>query len=409
MRCPLLFVTTLLAVQSLSARAAAEHPSPVRARVAAAQKLILANPKAVGPYDELAHAYCRWGRDANDPALYDKAAAALQQALRLSSGDYEAQKLQVSVFLGKQQLANALALAKELNHKVPDDIAGWGLLVDVNVALGNYAEAERDAQWILDLRPGSSLGFEKAAILRDLFGDPEGAFEFFEESRRRTSPGDLDEVAWLLVQDARTQLELGDLAKAEKFNNQALQIWPDSQLALAVLAEIRNAQRHPEQAIALLEQRYRAVPSAENLYDWAEAINNLGDAARAKSLFAEFEKKALACPDPPLQLIHFYIDHTLNPPQALLLAEKRSKIRQDVATLDAHAWALYANSRYPEAQKQLDRALAVGIHNPSYFCHAAQISAKNNDEESLARMRRELQTFPSFSCAVQPAAMVSTR
>jgi len=43
-------------------------------------------------------------------------------------------------------------------------------MVDANSALGNYSEAERDAQWILDLRRASALGFEKAADLRELFG-----------------------------------------------------------------------------------------------------------------------------------------------------------------------------------------------------------------------------------------------
>ena len=49
-------------------------------------------------------------------------------------------------------------------------------------ALGNYTEAERDCQWILDLRRGSALGFEKAAGLRELFGDNEGAIEFYGEA-----------------------------------------------------------------------------------------------------------------------------------------------------------------------------------------------------------------------------------
>jgi tetratricopeptide (TPR) repeat protein len=110
------------------------------------------------------------------------------------------------------------------------------LLVDANVALGNKEEAKRCAQWILDLRAGSSLGFEKAAGLRVIYGDPEGAIEFYQEADRRTSPNDLDQHAWLLTQIAKIQLAVGNRKQAEEKVAQALKLFPDSQLARAVQA-----------------------------------------------------------------------------------------------------------------------------------------------------------------------------
>jgi hypothetical protein len=68
------------------------------------------------------------------------------------------------------------------------------------------SEAERDAQWILDLRRASALGFEKAAGLRELFGDDLGAIEFYGEALTRTAQSDLDQRAWLLTQKARLTL-----------------------------------------------------------------------------------------------------------------------------------------------------------------------------------------------------------
>jgi tetratricopeptide (TPR) repeat protein len=405
MRCALIIVASLLAAGLLLAQSASgPPPSPANDQVHAAEKLIASNPKSAEAFNELAHAYCRWARDNHDPALYDKAATALRQSLKLSPGNYDARKLEVAVLLGKHQFTDALTLASDLNHKVPDDIAVWGLLVDVNAALGNYVEAERDAQWILDLRAGSSLGFAKAAMLRDLFGDPEGAFEFLEESRRRTSPGDRDELAWLLTEEARMQLELGNWAKAEFCVNQALQLWPGSQSALATLADLRFKQHRPVEATALLEQRYQAFSSAENLYAWAEALEKSGDRQRARITFADFEKIALGDPEPPLSLIYYYANGKLNAPQALRLAAGRIKIRQDVATLDAYAWALYSNGKYAEAQQQVNKALAVGIRNPTYFCHAAQIATITGDQSSLARLQHELQSFPEAPCSFEPVA-----
>jgi tetratricopeptide (TPR) repeat protein len=216
--------------------------SPVQLRVEAARRQTLANPKSYQAYNDLAFAYCRWGRDTGDLKLYQKAQEALTQSVALAPGNYEAQKLQAAVLLGERDWKAAEKLSIEVNKRVPDDIAGWALLVDVNVALGNYPEAERAAQWILDLRPGSSLGFLEAAGLREHFGDPEGASEFYEEALKRTSQVDSDQRAWLLTQNARQQLAMAKPQRADDLLHQALQLFPDSQQALTGLADVRAFQ-----------------------------------------------------------------------------------------------------------------------------------------------------------------------
>jgi tetratricopeptide (TPR) repeat protein len=232
----------LCALLALACLPAPAQVSPVDQRISAAQKKLQLDAKSWQAYNELAFAFCRKGRDNLDSANYDRAQAALDHSFQLSPGNYDGQKLQVTVLLGQHRFAEALKLATQLNSKVHDDIGVWGLLVDCNMALGNYAEAERDAQWILDLRSGSSLGFEKAAGLRVHFGDPEGAIEFYDEANRRTSTNDAEEHAWLLTQIATLQLASGNLKQAEDRLAQALKLFPDSQLALSVQAKLRTAE-----------------------------------------------------------------------------------------------------------------------------------------------------------------------
>jgi tetratricopeptide (TPR) repeat protein len=234
MRCVL-----ILAMAALQGWA---QTSPVEQRIAAAQKKAQADPKSWQAYNDLASAFCRKGRDNSEAATYEQAQAALDHSFQLAPGNYDGQKLQITVWLGQQRFADALKLATALNNKGHDDIGVWALLVDSNSALGNYTEALRDAQWILDLRPGSSLGFVKAAGLRVHYGDPVGAIEFYQEANRRTSPNDVDEHAWLLTQIASLQLASGNLKQAEDRLTEALKLFPDSQLALALQAKVRTAE-----------------------------------------------------------------------------------------------------------------------------------------------------------------------
>ena len=44
--------------------------------------------------------------------------------------------------LGQHRFTEALALAKQLNKKVPDDLMVYGLLTDANIELGRYDDAE---------------------------------------------------------------------------------------------------------------------------------------------------------------------------------------------------------------------------------------------------------------------------
>ena len=219
-------------ISTAHAQVSNANPSPVQRRIEAAQKRVQSEPKNAQAYNDLAFALCRGARDSGDVKLYDEADAALQHSLQLSPGNREALKLRVTVLLGKHQFADALKMASDLQVHNHDDITIWGLLVDANVGLGKLDDAERDAQWILDLRSGSSLGFTKAAGLRELFGDPEGAIEFYEEAARRTSQSDLDERAWLITQNARLQLKLGNTQRAQALLSEALTLFPNSQLAL---------------------------------------------------------------------------------------------------------------------------------------------------------------------------------
>ena len=404
--CLLLPVVSAWAAMALAVKPpTAAKTSPAEARIAAAETKLKSGPPTYAAYNDLAGALCRKGRDTEDPAVYEQAEQAIVHSLQLSPANYEARKLQVTVLLGKHQFVEALQLATELNHKVPDDIAGWAALVDANIALGNYGDAERQAQWVIDLRPGNTLGFERAAALRVLFGDVPGAIEFVDEANRRTSPNDADEHAWLLTQKGALQLASGYDKEAEGMVQQAFQFFPDSQLATGLLARIYTAQGRVSEAVALFEKRYERVKSARNLYEWGESLERNGQKAEAAAIFKRFELQAETESSKPfnanLELVSFDLNRKNDPAAALTMAARMSKSSQDCATLDAYAWALRGNGKYAAAKVQMDRALAVGVREPLYFCHAAQIATKVGDTAAAANYQKEALSFKGGSCPAE--------
>jgi tetratricopeptide (TPR) repeat protein len=197
---------------------------------------------------------------------------------------------------------------------------------------------------------------------------------------RRTSQSDLDQRAWLLTQKARVTLASGDAKSADDILSQVSRLFPDSQQASLVMADLEVARGNYKEAASILENCYQAAPSAAILFRWANALRQAGQNEKAAVQFAAFEEKARAEISKPyndnLDLIAYYCDHKPRPAEALRIATLESASRQDVATLAAFAWALYQNGKFIEAKTQMDKALAVGIREPDYLCHSSLISAK---------------------------------
>src|SRR2546427_647102 len=263
--------------------------SPAEQGMAAARRLIEKNPKNFEAYNALALALSRRARETSDVAFYAQAQDALGKSFEISPENFDGERTAVWLLLGRHEFPAALEKAKELNKKAPDDVMLYGFLTDANVEVGNYDDAEKAAQWMLDLRPGNLPGTTRAAYLRELFGDIDGALEFMDMAYQSTPPTEVEDRAWILSQMGHLRLISGKAEQAEKILTQAFLLFPGYHYALGNLAKVRLQQKHYDEAIDLLQQRYQVAPHAENLYDLAEALEIAGRASEAKKAFAEFE------------------------------------------------------------------------------------------------------------------------
>jgi tetratricopeptide (TPR) repeat protein len=357
--------------------------SPAELSAQQASNAIAKNPQNYDAYNALAMALARRARETSDVAYYAKAEEALQKSFALKPDNFEGLRAQTWLLLGRHEFARALEVARSLNKKAPDDVLVYGFLTDANVELGNYDDAEHAAQWMLDLRPGNLPGLTRAAYLRELFGDVDGALELMVMAYQSTPPAQTEDCAWILTQIAHLRLSIGQLKPAEDSLQQALAMFPGYHYALGQLANVRIVQKRYSEAAELLRQRYQAAPHAENLYALAESLELAGHTAEAKDAFARFEQQSLAesakADNSNHELVYYYADHAGKPKEALRIARLEFSRRHDVHTLDAYAWALDANGQYDEAWKQIGAALAVGLRDASMLNHAGVIASHRGD------------------------------
>ena len=380
----LVFIAALAAAaQSTTLSAGGQNPSPAQRSMAQASRLIEKNPKNFEAYNALALGLSRHARETSDVTFYAQAEETLKKSFEISPANFDGERIQVWLLLGKHEFAAAREEAQKLNQRMPDDVMVYGFLTDANIELGNYEEAEDAAQLMLDLRPGNLPGLTRAAYLRELFGDLDGSVELMNMAFQSTPPSEAEDRAWILSQIGHLQLMSGKIAEADNTLQQALTLFPGYHYALGNLAKVLIEQKRYEDAVNLLQQRYDAAQHAENLYDLAEALELAGQRDQAKKAFKEFETKSrlesVRADNSNRELIFYYADHAHLPGKALEVAQAEYARRHDVFTLDAYAWALHVNGRDTEARRQIAAALAVGIRDAKMLRHAGEIALKSGD------------------------------
>ena len=228
--------------------------APAEQKIAWEENTIQKDPDKFQAYNQLAVALVRRVRETSNAAYYGQAEEAVNKSLGLAPGNFEARKAQVSILLGRQEFAQALEQANALNRKVPDDVPVYGYIAEAAIGLGDYDEAEKAAQWMLDLRPGNVPGLIEGASLRKLYGDIEGALDFLNQAYQQTPPNEVEAAAWLLTEMADLQLAAGRVEVAEKLFDQALVAFPGYYRALEGTARVRTARREYAAAAEALRE-----------------------------------------------------------------------------------------------------------------------------------------------------------
>src|SRR5262245_3882845 len=335
--------------------------------------------------EQLGYRFVARARLSNDPGDYtvaEQAAACLES---ISPNEPSALLLRGHVLHQMHRFADAEAIARRL-VTMREFVLDFGLLGDVLMEQGRVSEAAQTYQKMIDLKPFYQ-SYTRAAHIRWLKGNLDGAIEMMHAAVQAASPRDKESIAWSYSRLALYELQRGRLTEAARVTEAALQYVPEYASALLVRGRIELAQGKTADGVRSLERAARLNPLPEYQWTLADALRLQHRADEAASLESQLTLQGAF--DDPRTLALYLATRRENSDKAIDLARRELVNRQDVFTLDALAWALASAGQIDEASALMTRALAEGTEDGRLFLHAAVIAAADGRPADAARYRRK--------------------
>ena len=215
--------------------------TPAQQRIAAARLQLQADPNKPQAINELTLALIRRARETADPTYFTQAADTLAPALKHSPQDFALLRTQATLLLSQHQYAQAEEIAKALHKRTPDDVLTYGILAEAEMGLGDYDQAAKNAQWMMNLRPWNTPALLVAARIRAHDGNYAGAAQFLDRAYAQTSPTEVEELAWIANQIASVQIQAGSVAAARRALDLADRTFPKYPYTAENLARMQSA------------------------------------------------------------------------------------------------------------------------------------------------------------------------
>jgi tetratricopeptide (TPR) repeat protein len=247
----------------------------------------------------------------------------------------------------------------------------YGLLGDALIEQGKTDEAALAYQKMMETLPGPQA-YGRAAHLRWLKGDAEGARAMMLMSAQ--SAGQTESAAWAWSKLAIYELQAGEMKRARAACDAALSVRSEYAPGLLALGRVLLAENKFGEAVGALERAAQLNPMPEYQWALADALRAADRAAAAEEV--ERQIAATGAANDPRSYSLFLATRGRDADVALRLAEEELKVRRDVYTLDALAWAQSAKGDAAEGWKTMRSALELGTADARLYLHAAAIAAR---------------------------------
>lgn len=340
----------------------------------------------------LAQAFTAKARETGDVGNYQRAEAALRQALAINPHYPPTLTGLASVLYTQHDFQGALETAQRAYASDPRQVQALATIGDAQLELGRYDDGAATYRTLAEKAPGPAVD-SRLAHLAWLRGQTDEAIRLMRQAIDDAKQLELagENAAWYQFQLGELLFNTGRLDDAASAYTAASALFPNYYLALAGIGKARAAQGRYDEAIASYEHAVASVPQPDYLAalgDLYTLANRPDDAGRQYDT-VEFIGKLAAINQVIYnrQLALFRANHDRQLDAAYDLARQEYTVRQDAAGADAVAWTLYKLGRYDEAAVYAEKALALGTRDAAYRYHAGMIYARLGDR---ARARQYL-------------------
>jgi tetratricopeptide (TPR) repeat protein len=310
-----------------------------------------------------------------EPALYDKARAAIARSLAIQTLDNVAALANgAAVSASLHDFVSALDQADAALAIAPYDPVALGIRVDSLTQLGRFREQLVAVRTADRRQPGvgTSSRYSYAVELR---GDLDRARSILMASAGSTNRADL---AHILSHAADLDRRQGRLDAAQQKLDRALRSVPGDTDTLVGLALLDTARGELESAVVRWEAIVATEPLPEHYLELGETLDQLGRAEEAQQAYDQSINAARsleqAGANVDLEVALFLADHG-SAVEALSLAEAEWARSRGIHAADGMAWALHQNNRSREALRYARLATRLNTQEPSLWAHRGIIEA----------------------------------
>jgi tetratricopeptide (TPR) repeat protein len=380
--------------------------------VAAALGRVRQGEKDPGAWADLGDALMQKARETADAGYYNHAERAYRRALALAPGHVAATTGRAWVFGSRHEFEESIAWANKAIALDGRAHHAYGLLGDAAVERGEYDDAFKHYQKMVDLRPDLS-SYSRGAHLLFLAGDLRKARWLMEKAIAVGAPY-AENTAWARAQLALIYFSDGHLVAAEQLLHDARGKAPDNPHLLAALGKVKAARRDFAGAIDCYRKASASAPRHEVLVALGDLYRLTGRAAEAEKQYALVEathklNKANGVRG-DAEMARFYADHDRNLPEALRLAEEEYRTRKNVFVADTLAWCYYKNGRYEDAARLAREAQSRRTPDAGILFHAGMIQARLGDRAAAqGLLYQALSLNPNFSPVFAPVAAATIK
>lgn len=382
------------------------QPPTLDNEIARVQARLRDNPSDPNSYALLGSLMLQKVRENADPNLYVQAEEAFKQALSRDPKQQDALIGLGSLALSRHEFKQAAEWGRQAITVNPYRAQAYGVLGDAQVELGQYDEAVKTIQKMVDTRPDIA-SYSRVSYLRELHGDVAGAIDAMRRAVNAGAPG-AEGTLWAQVQLGQLYFNKGDLQTAEALFANVLAQQANYAPAQAAIAKVRAAQGRADEALALYQTIVSRLPMPQYVIELGELYESMGRRSDAKAQYdvvrAIQQLNAKAQMNTDLEMALFEADHG-NPMKAVELARAAYQQRPGIHGADALAWALFRSGQYNEARVYINMALKLSTKDAMLHYHAGMIFLKFDANEARQQLQTALAINPHFSTFHAPMAM----